>query len=457
MNAADGNKKEFARKPKIGFCSLGCAKNQVDSEVMLGTLQSRGFAICSDPGEAEIIVVNTCAFIDEAKEESINAILEMVEYKKEGSCLRLIVAGCLSQRYREELLKSVPEIDACLSLDEMDKLADVCSGSYLPRTTNPALPQRSFDKATHRVRTTPRHYAYLKVSDGCDHRCTFCVIPNIRGQYRSRPIEALVEEAQGLIKGGVVELNLVAQDLGPYGKDIGIVDGLVRLLEKLVGLDGLRWLRLLYVYPEGLNKPLIDLMASQPKIVPYLDIPLQHASLPVLKSMGRAGDGESYLKKIEELRTAVPGLAIRTSLLVGYPTEQEKDFKVLLEFVRAARFDHLGVFTYSHEEGSEAFENHKDRWPPEVKAERRDRVMAIQQKIALENNQAKVNRTLACLVEGYHPESELLLAGRLATQAPEVDGCVIINEGSANAGEIVKVEITEAHPYDLVGRVVSAK
>lgn len=438
---------------KVGFCSLGCAKNQVDSEVMLGRLKAAGFEFCSDPKEAEIIVVNTCGFIEEAKEESIEAILEMAALKENGSCRKLIVAGCLSQRYRAELVKEIPEIDACIGLDEIDRIAEVCTGIYVPARSVLPLPIRNIEAADNRVRTTPRHYAYLKVADGCDHHCSFCVIPSIRGRYRSRSIESLVGESRSLVADGVVEINLVAQDLGPYGQDIGHQDGLPRLLPALAALEGLSWLRLLYVYPEGLSPLLIDTLASQPKIVPYLDIPFQHASPVVLKAMGRAGGADAALRKIEQLRSAIPGLAVRTSLIVGFPPEEEKDIEGLLDFVRAAEFDHLGVFTYSHEEGSEAFAKLEDRWSAEEKAGRRDAVMALQRDISLSKNKSRMGKTFDCLIEGYHPESDLLLAGRLPIQAPEVDGCVIITEGLAGQGDIVRVEITEAHPYDLVGRI----
>ncbi|HUX06158.1 MAG TPA: 30S ribosomal protein S12 methylthiotransferase RimO [Acidobacteriota bacterium] len=439
---------------KVGLCSLGCAKNQVDSEVMLGKLRDAGFSIVDDPSFADAIVVNTCAFIDDAKQESIDTILEMAQYKDGGNCRRLVVAGCLSQRYRAEIVKAIPEIDACLGIDELDKIADACRGSFQPVAETPPLPLRLDCATQERVLISPSHYAYLKISDGCDHRCSFCVIPKIRGKYRSRQPQDVVAEAEKLIGKGVKELILVAQDLGRYGRDIGMEDGLVSLVEQLVRLDGLSWLRLLYVYPEGISPRLIELIASEERLVPYLDIPLQHASARVLKSMSRGGSGEKALQKISALREAVPEIAIRTSLIVGFPTEEERDFEELLDFVAAARFDHLGAFAYSHEEGSDAHEHFEDRWPPEIKGERRNRVMALQSKISLEKNHARIGSRSPCIIDGLHPDSEMLLAGRLPTQSPDADGIVIINEGSARPGEIVSVEITEAHPYDLVGRIV---
>ncbi len=440
--------------PRVGFCSLGCAKNQVDSEVMLGALRREGFTICADVEEADVIVVNTCAFIDEAKAESIEAILEMARFKEHGRCLRLIVTGCLSQRYRAELIRTIPEIDACLGLDDAEQIVEACAGIYSSDSANPAAPVHLDSAAQERVLTTPGHYAYLKVSDGCDHLCSFCVIPQIRGRYRSRTPDDVVAEAETLLAGGAVELILVAQDLGPYGSDIGLNDGITELAQRLAALEGLEWLRLLYLYPEGISRSLIQLMATEAKLSPYLDIPLQHASPSVLKAMGRPGSGETALKKIEKLRAAVPGIALRTSLVVGFPTEEEEDFETLLKFVDASRFDHLGVFAYSHEEGSDAFERFEDRWSAEVKAERRERIMALQREISLSKNGELIGQRLPCIIDGPHPESDLLLAGRLRTQAPECDGMVIINEGSAAAGEIVEVEIVEAHPYDLVGRIV---
>ena len=441
----------------VGLCSLGCAKNGVDAELMLGLLREAGFEIEPRAEAAEVIVVNTCGFIDEAREESIETILEMARHKDTGRCRRLVVTGCLSQRYRAELLDSIPEIDACLGLDEMDRIADACSGAYVPAPEPAPEPQRLDAAGQPRLRTTPRHYAYLKIADGCDHACGFCVIPAIRGRYRSRPLDDVVAEAHSLVDDGAVELNLVAQDLGPYGGDIGLENGLAKLLRALARLEGLRWLRLLYVYPEGLDPGLVETIAAEPAVVPYLDIPLQHASARVLKSMGRPGDGAKSLEKLDRLRKNIPGLAIRTSLIVGFPTEEKEDFHKLLDFVAAARFEHLGVFTFSHEEGSDSAARFGDRWPAEVKAERRDRVMELQREISLGNHTSLVGTRRECLVDGLHAESELLLSGRLATQAPESDGGVIINDGFAEPGSLVTVEITEAHPYDLVGRITDGR
>lgn len=444
-------------KIKVGFASLGCAKNLVDSEIMLGRLADEGFELCTDPREADVLVVNTCGFIDSAKEESINTILEMARYKEVGNCRRLVVTGCLSHRFRKDLLKSIPEIDACLGLDELHEIESACRGKYRQGMENPPMSRRLYGVADGRLSTTAPHYRYLKISEGCDHKCSFCVIPSFRGLHRSRPIEDIVAEAQILVAEGAVELNLVAQDVGKYGQDLGLENGLPDLLRLLTEIDKLEWIRLHYIYPQGLTIELQELMASEQKLVTYLDIPFQHGSGKVLKDMRRPGSSISSLKKIGELRKNIPGLAIRTSIIVGFPSEGEDEFEELLEFIRAARFDHLGVFKYSHEEESEAASRFEDVVPDAVKQERREQVMALQQEISMQKHEKLVGERKRCLIEGFHPESELLLSGRLQTQAPEVDGSVIINEGSAEIGRIFTVEITEAHPYDLVGRIVDER
>lgn len=445
------------KKIKVGFASLGCAKNLVDSEIMLSRLVNDGFELCIEPGEADVLVVNTCGFIDSAKEESIKTILEMARYKEVGNCRRLVVTGCLSHRFRKDLLESIPEIDACLGLDELHEIEAACRGKYRQATENPSMSRRLYGVADARLSTTAPHYRYLKISEGCDHKCSFCVIPSFRGLHRSRPIEDILAEARILADEGAVELNLVAQDVGNYGQDLDLGKGLPDLLKSLTAIENLGWIRLHYIYPQGLTLELQELMASENKLVPYLDIPFQHGSGKVLKDMHRPGNGISSLKKIEELRNNIPGLAIRTSIIVGFPTEGESEYEELMDFIREARFDHLGVFKYSHEEGSEAASRFEDVIPDSIKQERQEQLMALQQEISLQKHEKLVGDRKQCLIEGLHPESELLLSGRLQTQAPEVDGSVIINEGNAEVGKIFTVEITEAHPYDLVGRIVDER
>lgn len=439
---------------KVGFASLGCPKNLVDSEIMIARLDARGFELVTDPAEAEVLVVNTCAFIDSAKEESINTILDMARYKDIGNCRRLVVAGCLAHRYKADLLKSIPEIDACIGLDELHRIEEACAGSLRVSRGNPHRSRRLYGVADARISTAAVHSRYLKISEGCNHKCSFCVIPTFRGLHRSRTPGDIVAEARVLADNGAVEINLVAQDLAAYGGDLGLDYGLPSLLEQLARVDGIEWIRLHYMYPQGLTPRLLEVMAREEKIVPYLDVPLQHGAKQVLRDMRRPGNRISSLRALERVREAVPEVAIRTSLIVGFPTEGDAEYEELLDFVRTARFDHLGVFTYSHEENSEAAARFEDVVPAAVKLERREGVMAIQQEISLTRHEKMVGTRRACLIEGLHPESDMLLVGRLATQAPEVDGSVIINDGTAQPGRIVTVEITEAHPYDLVARIV---
>ena len=440
---------------KVGFVSLGCPKNLVDSEIMLGYLKEARFAITNDPSEAEVIVINTCGFIDSAKEESINTILEMAEFKTSGKCRRLVATGCLVQRYKDQLLDEIPEIDAFIGLDELEDIVEACRNDDDDRARIiSGMASKIYTAENFRLSSTGSFSRYLKISEGCDHQCAFCAIPLFRGKHRSRQIDDIIAEARSLTAAGAVELNLVAQDLSYYGRDISMENGLPLLLKELVKVDDVEWLRLQYTYPQGLTADLQKVMAEEPKCVPYLDIPLQHGSDKVLKSMKRPGTSVKSLEKIAELRRNIPGLAIRTSIIVGFPTETADDFKILKDFIREARFEHLGVFTYSHEEDTSGARDYEDIIPAEVKEQRQAEIMEIQQEISLENNERFLNEQVDCLVEGLHPDTDLLLSGRLATMAPEVDGTVIINDGQAAPGEIVKVEITEVHPYDLVGRLV---
>ncbi len=446
-----------ARAPlRVGVISLGCAKNLVDTEVMLGHLERAGCAFVRDPAAAEVLIVNTCGFIGPAKEESIEAILEAAQLKKRGTLRRLVVAGCLVQRYSRALVRELPEVDAFVGLDEIERIVELVRGEAVRRRVPIWGPSRYlYDERTPRRRTTPAWSAYLKIAEGCDHRCAFCAIPSFRGRFRSRSLESILREARGLAAAGVRELNLVAQDSSHYGRDLGLEEGLARLLEELDAVEGLRWIRVHYLYPNTITPRLIETMARLPRVVKYVDLPLQHADAEVLRRMRRGGSAERHLELLEALRGAMPDGALRTTLIVGFPGETEAAFGCLVDFVQAARFDHLGVFLYSHEEGTAAAAG-RDDVPQEVKEARRAHLMELQARIAAERNRRWVGRTVEVLVEGTHPETELLLVGRMPTQAPEVDGQVLIQEGTARAGDFVKVRIARVAGYDLVGRIVGA-
>lgn len=439
--------------PKVGFVSLGCPKNLVDSEVMMGLLARNGYELTPRAEEAEILVVNTCSFIHPAKQESINAILEMAKHKKTGAARRLIVAGCLVERYRDEIRKEIPEVDAVIGANEVERVLEACGGEE--KRSRKAVPLYLYDHATPRLLATPRHTAYIKITEGCDHPCSFCIIPKLRGPFRSRRLESVVAEAERLFHHGVREINLIGQDTTRYGEDLGIQDGLARLLERLAQLPGAGWIRFLYCYPNRVTQKLLDTVAAWPALVKYLDIPLQHASREVLKRMRRGQDGGRFLKLIERVRRTIPGVAVRTSLIVGFPGETEAQFEELLGFVRAAQFDRLGVFAYSDEEGTRSF-GLGGKLDGRTIYNRRRRLMALQRKISARRNRALVGRRMGLLLEGLAAESELLWEGRLATQAPEIDGKVLVNDvaGAPPApGSFVTVEITRALDYDLIGRI----
>ena len=442
-----------ARPVRVGMIGLGCAKNLVDGEVMLGRLAGSGFEVTADAARADVIIVNTCGFITEAKEESIGAILEVAEAKREGRVRRLVVAGCMSQAYAEELGREIPEIDTFLGLDELDRVAEAVRGDLDHHVPDQRGAVRVYDAANPRLLSTTG-YAFLKVAEGCDNPCTFCHIPAMRGAFRSRPLDDLVREAGALRAGGVQELVLIAQDTTRYGEDLGLDHGLLRLVERLLAETDFPWIRFLYAYPSTLDRGLFGLMAREPRFLPYLDIPLQHASRRVLKAMQRGGDASSYRRLIEEARATVPDLTVRSTFIVGFPGEGEEEFAELERFVEEVRFDHVGVFAYSWQEENPGAEL-GDPVPEEVKAERRDRLMELQQEISREHNEALVGRRLPALVEGPLAEMEILTAARLARHAPEIDGRLLINDGTAPPGSLVEVEITEAHPYDVVGRIVS--
>lgn len=448
------------RPRRVGVISLGCAKNLVDTEVMLGHLQEQGYELVTDPAEADTIVVNTCSFIHDAREESVQAILEAAELKKTGNLKRLLVAGCMVQRYSDQLKENLPEVDGFINLDELHTVATL-AGDAAPLTSD--LPMASgttptpatflYNDLTPRLPATPGASAYIKIAEGCDHSCSFCAIPSFRGGFRSRDPQSVVREARRLAATGVREINLIAQDSSHYGKDLGLTDGLTQLLIVLDEVQALRWIRLHYLYPNTITQNLIETMAALQRVVNYVDIPLQHSHPAMLKRMRRGGSGDEHLKLLQRFRTAMDDPMLRTTLIVGFPGETDEEFEHLLDFVRAARFDHLGVFTYSHEENTPAI-GLSDDVPQEIKDERRNRLMACQQEIRFAADDQRIGQVWTVLVEGAHPETEHLLVGRGPGQAPDVDGQVLINDGVAAPGEFVRVELTERAGYDMVGRVI---
>src|ERR1039457_5341451 len=442
---------------KFGFVSLGCPKNLVDSEVMMGQLVARGHQLTPHPGEADVLVVNTCSFIDPAKKESVEAILEMAEYKKSGRARKLIVAGCLVERYRDAIRQEVPEVDAIIGTNDLDSIVAVGEGLEAPRI--PPEPYLYHD-LTPRVLPTPRHFAYIKIAEGCDHPCTFCVIPQYRGHFRSRRFESVVSEAARLFEQGVREINLIGQDTTSYGEDLGLTDGLPQLLERLAQIDTPRekWIRFLYAYPNRVTQRLLDTMAAHPALVKYIDMPLQHSSARVLKRMKRGSNGYLFLKLLERIRRTIPGVAIRTSFITGFPGETAEDFEELCRFVEAARFDNLGGFTYSDEDTSASYALDA-KVDGRTIHNRKRRLMAIQRKIARARNRALVGAEVPVLIEGPSEETDLLWQGRMPTQAPEIDGVTLINDFEGDeprAGEIRRLRITEAHDYDVVGTLLPA-
>lgn len=432
--------------------TLGCPKNRVDSEVMLGTLNQRGYHLVQEPDDAEVIVVNTCAFLKAAEKESVDNILELAEYKKSGKCDTLVVTGCLVQRHGEALSKELPEVDHFLGTSAYVQIGDLLAAEASPRQVIPD-PEYIHTAAVPKVNSMPGYTAYLKISEGCDNKCAFCIIPQLRGAQRSRPIADIVKEAEQLADQGVMELNLVAQDLTAYGHDLPGKPKLHDLLKALVKVD-VHWIRLHYAYPRVFPDELIDVIASEPKIAKYLDMPLQHASDKLLRSMKRGRESAWLRELVTKIRSRVPGLSFRTSMIVGLPGETEEDFEILKSFVKDMRFERLGVFQYSDEEGTAAYE--MENKVPRRTIERRWReIMAIQKRISREQNKKLVGTRLEVLVEGRSPETDLLLVGRHQGQAPDIDGLVYINDGMAYPGELVTVEVTEAHDYDVVGKVVA--
>ena len=447
---------------KIGFISLGCPKNLVDSEVMMGQLRESGYEITTDASEAETLVVNTCGFIDAAKKESIDAILEAARLKAEGNCRRLVVAGCLVERYRDELRAEMPEVDAFIGTNQINDITRVCD----ERTNTRSLPILKlgnqsatylYDESTPRLLATPGYTAYLKIAEGCDRPCAFCFIPQMRGHFRSRRFGSVMSEAQQLAARGVKEIILVAQDSSRYGEDLGERDALAPLLRELSHLDAIEWVRVMYTYPTHISDAFLDVLATEPKAVKYLDMPLQHASANVLKLMRRGGTRASLERLIRRVRERVPDVAIRTTFITGFPGETEEDFEELLAFVRNCEFERVGVFTYSDEEGTPAFDL-PDKVDAKTAARRRARRMKQQARISLRKNRRRVGETVRVLFEGESKETDLLWQGRMETQAPDIDGCVLINDApdacAPAPGDFVNVLITEAQQYDLVGRIV---
>ena len=473
-------------KPRVGFVSLGCPKNLVDSEVMMGLLARGGAELTARAEDADVIVVNTCSFIDSAKRESVDAILEMAQHKTAGRAKKLVVAGCLVERYRDEIRKHIPEVDAVVGTGELEKILAAAGIADAARNDSPFnilqsrpeaearaaqgrftrepwdgaiadLPNYLYDDATPRVRATPRYSAYIKIAEGCDHPCSFCIIPQLRGKFRSRRFESVIAEAERLADDGVREITLIGQDTTCYGEDFGLKDGLALLLEKLASIENLRWVRFLYAYPNKITGRLLDTIAAHEKICSYVDVPLQHASPATLKRMKRGGGADLFLRSIEKMRRTIPGLTLRTSFIVGFPGESDKEFDELCDFVRAAQFDWMGVFGYSDEEGAAVFE-FGEKTPARVIEQRRKKLMSIQRQISRKKRRQLVGWQFDLLLEGPSAESELLFEGRTAMHAPEIDGKVYVNDFPADRdpqpGGFYRCEITEAHDYDLIAKIL---
>ena len=475
-----------AAPAKVGFVSLGCPKNLVDSEVMMGMLAHAGAELTSAAEDADVIVVNTCSFIGSAQQESVDTILEMARHKTSGKAKKLVVAGCLVERFRDEILKNIPEVDAVVGTGELERILSATGvapaipspSPFTILTSRPEgdhrrqhgrfardswdgaiadLPNYLYDEATPRVLATPGYTAYIKIAEGCDHPCTFCIIPQLRGQFRSRRFESVIAEAERLAESGVREITLIGQDTTCYGEDLGLKDGLALLLEKLAGIEGLRWIRFLYAYPNKITGRLLETIAAHDNICSYIDVPLQHASASVLKRMKRGGGADLFLRSIEKMRRTIPNLTLRTSFVVGFPGETEKEFEELCEFTKEAGFDWMGAFGYSDQEGAAAFDLDNKVSLREIES-RRKSLMSIQKKISRAKKEAFVGRELDLLLMGPSEESDLLLEGRTAMHAPEIDGKVFVNdypEGSEpQKGQFYRCRITEAHDYDLVAEIV---
>jgi len=449
--------------PKVGFVSLGCPKNLVDSEVMMGTLARAGYEITPRADEADVIVVNTCSFITPAQQESVQSILEMAEYKKFGRAQKLIVAGCLVERYRNEIRAQIPEVDAVIGTGEVDKILQACEGEIRANANADAAeaPTYLYHDLTPRIVSTPRHTAYIKINEGCDHPCSFCVIPQLRGRFRSRRFESVVREAANLAALGVREINLIGQDTTYYGEDLGLRDGLPTLLARLAQIEDLSWIRFLYCYPNRITPKLLDKIAEHARLVKYMDIPLQHASRSVLARMKRGSNADAFLTLLEKIRRAIPGVSIRTSFIVGFPGETEKDFRELCDFVRAAEFDWMGVFAYSDEDVAKSFSLEK-KVDAKTIARRKNALMALQKSISRKKLHRRIGERVQVMLEGPSRDTDVVWEARLEGMAPEIDGKVYVTEfeGVTDAaqlpapGTLATLEVTEAKDYDLIGRVV---
>ncbi|WP_304205390.1 30S ribosomal protein S12 methylthiotransferase RimO [Fusobacterium perfoetens] len=440
---------------KLGLISLGCSKNTVDSENMLGILvKEKKLELVENIEEADIIIVNTCAFINDAKEESIQTILEMSDYKKDGSLKKLIVSGCLSERYKEELLKEIPEIDAVVGTGDVDKIGEVVD-SIIEGKKELRVGSLDFlpTSKTPRMLTNYPHSAYLKISEGCDKHCTYCIIPSLRGDLRSRTIEDVVAEAETLAKDGVIELNLLAQEITEYGKDIYGKRMLPELLKELVKVEGIKWIRLYYMYPNSISDELIEVIKNEPKICNYFDVPIQHISDNILQNMGRAKSGDVIRNILERIRNAIPEATIRTTVIVGFPGETEENFQELKEFIQEFKFDYVGVFKYSREEDTVAY-NLPNQIPEEIKEERWAELLNIQGEIIERKNEKFIGETVDVIIDGISTESEYMLEGRMRTQALDIDGKVLTSDGTANIGDIVKVKIEQNFQYDFIGPIL---
>ena len=481
------NDTQLARPTKIGFVSLGCPKNLVDSEVMMGLLARAGAELSPRAEDADVIVVNTCSFIESAQQESVNTILEMAGLKTSGRAKKLVVAGCLVERFRDEIRTRIPEVDAVVGTGELQNILAATGVAPAPAQSNSPfvvlqsraegdaraaqgrfsrgqwdgaiadLPNYLYDEETPRILATPKSTAYIKIAEGCDHPCTFCIIPQLRGQFRSRRFESVVAEAERLAQVGLREITLIGQDTTCYGEDFGLKDGLALLLEKLAQIEDLRWIRFLYAYPNKITGKLLETIGTREKICSYMDVPLQHASSSVLKRMKRGGGADIFLRSIDKMRRAIPGVTLRTSFIVGFPGETEKEFEELCDFVREAQFDWMGTFSYSDQEGADAYGLQKKLSRHEIER-RRKHLMGIQRQISKKKKKTLVGQEFDMLLEGMSEETDLLMEGRTAMHAPEIDGKVFVNdfptETTPQPGEFYRCEITEAHDYDLVARIL---
>jgi ribosomal protein S12 methylthiotransferase len=501
VRSSERSAEPLTKPTKVGFVSLGCPKNLVDSEVMMGLLARAGAELTTRAEDADVIVVNTCSFIESAQQESVNTILEMAGHKTDGRAKKLVVAGCLVERFRDQIRKDIPEVDAVVGTGELEKILAATGVAPAPVRNNTQsdspfvvlqsrpegdaraaqgrfsreawaneawtgaigdLPNYLYDDATPRILATPRHMAYIKIAEGCDHPCSFCIIPQLRGQFRSRRFASVVAEAERLAQSGVREITLIGQDTTCYGEDFGLKDGLALLLEKLAAIEDLRWVRFLYAYPNKITGKLLETVAAHEKICSYMDVPLQHASASVLKRMKRGGGADVFLRSIAKMRRTIPDVTLRTSFIVGFPGETEKEFEELCDFVREAQFDWMGAFAYSDQDGAGAFGLDKKISPREIER-RRKHLMGIQRQISKKKKKALVGREFDLLLEGTSDESDLLLEGRTAMHAPEIDGKVFVNdfpaedfseEAGPQPGQFYRCQITEAHDYDLVAKII---